>query len=204
LSLVLFTLLAAGGVVAGRWLARSIRGAGVSAASVRTGEAPAAAGDSLVGLPCGLGDVVVRTAERDEAWLAGALVFSEDRAVAALFVAPEAGVDRAIFARNDGPELTWLSPLAPHDLGAITEPPHTLERAGVRYERARRLPVRVVRLGSGAPNVGDRAIIGEYVGPGAERAIVVAAGPQTVAWVGVALEEREYDVLPSGKATLDG
>jgi hypothetical protein len=197
-SLVVDVLVAAGGVVVGRWLARKLR-------PRRAGEtAPAEDGTTLSAVsalalfPCKLGDVVVRTAERDEAWLAGALVFEEERPVVALFVAPEAGTDRAVLARDSDDGLTWLSPLPAQQLALTSDPPHSIEHAGVRFERARRLPVRVTRVGSGAPNVGDRAVIAEYTGPGAERIVVVAGSDQTLAWAGVALERREYDVLPGG------
>ena len=62
--------------------------------------APPAAGPPPATFPCKLGDVVVRAAEGDEAWLAGVLMFEEDRPVAALFVAPEAGGNRAVFVRD--------------------------------------------------------------------------------------------------------
>src|SRR5439155_880129 len=55
--------------------------------------------DPLDGFACKLGDVIIR-AGGDEAWLAGALVLAEDAPVAVLFVAPEAGSDRAVRARD--------------------------------------------------------------------------------------------------------
>jgi hypothetical protein len=62
--------------------------------------------------------------------------------------------------------------------------------------------VRVSRVGSGAPSVGDRAVVAEYAGPAAMRLLVVAGSEQTLAWKGVALEEGEYDVLPGSPETL--
>ena len=44
----------------------------------------------------------------------------------------------------------------------------------MRYERARRLPVRVSRVGTGAPAVGERAVVAEYAGPAGARLLVVA------------------------------
>jgi hypothetical protein len=61
----------------------------------------------------------------------------------------------------------------------------------------------VTRRGSGAPSVGERAVVAEYAGPGAELIVVVAGTERTLAWIGVALAKGEYDVLPGGKATLD-
>ncbi len=159
--------------------------------------------DLPTSFPCKLGDVVVRVAERDEAWLAGGLVFAEERPVAALFIAPEAGGDRAIFVRDvPGAGVTWLAPIAVDAPAVTREPPHALEHDGVRYERARRLPVSVVRVGSGAPSVGDRAIVAEYAGPAAMRLLIVAGAEQTLSWQGVALGDGEYDVLPGSPDTL--
>jgi hypothetical protein len=200
LSLVVDALIVVGGLALGRWIARRV-GAGRPRATTRTPEKAVAASDPFAALPCRLGDVVVRSLERDEAWLAGALVLEEDHPVAALFVAPEAGGDRAVFARDaPGSGITWLWPLAPGDLPLTKEPPHALEYDGAHFERARRLPVRVARVGSGAPTVGDRAVLAEYAGPGTQRIVVVAGTERTMAWKGVALTPSDYDVLPGGGA----
>jgi hypothetical protein len=206
-SLVVEGLLIAGGIVVGRWIARAIRTRGARSEPARPAAA-AEANDAPAELPatfaCKLGDVVVRVAERDEAWLAGALVFSEEHPTAALFVAPEAGADRALFVRDaPGAGLVWLAPLAADELPLTKDPPHALEHGGTRFERSRRLPVRVARQGSGAPNVGDRAIVAEYAGPAAERLVVVAGSDATLAWRGVLLGEGEYDVLPGSKETRE-
>jgi hypothetical protein len=213
-SLVIDLVVLAGGLVLGRRIAKGLRRRPPDDAP---GTAPpqddaSPKGDGLAGFPCRLGDVVVRTAERDEAWLAAALVFEEDHAVAALFVAPEAGADRAIFAREGAQGLVWLAPLGPlatAEVASTSDPPFVIEHAGVRFDRDLRLPVRVARLGAGAPNVGERAVLGVYVtattgrAPAAARIVVVAGSEQMLAWIGVALEPGEYDVLPGGKATLD-
>jgi hypothetical protein len=202
-SLVVDALIVVGGLALGRWIARSVRGRRPRA-TARTSEAPVAESDPFAALPCRLGDVVVRALERDEAWLAGALVLEEDRPVAALFVAPEVGGDRAVFARDaPGSGITWLWPLAAGDLPLTKEPPHALEHDGAHFERARRLPVRVARVGSGAPSVGDRAVLAEYAGPGTQRILVVAGTERTIAWKGVALAPTDYDVLPGGGAPVD-
>lgn len=206
MSLVLDAVVVAGGVVVGRWIARRIRRRFASKAG---GEPPPSqAGrpsrDAFAGFRCRLGDVIVRVAERDEAWLAGALVLEEEQPVAALFVAPEAGGDRAVFVRRaEGSGVTWLSPLPEGEVTLGAEPPHVIEHHGARFERARRLPVRVVRVGSSAPAVGERAIMAEYAGPAVERLIVLAGTDRQLAWRGVALAEGEYDVLPGGQGTLD-
>jgi hypothetical protein len=207
-TLLVDALVVGGAIVVGRWIFGKVRarraGAGGGPGAGAAGEPPAPPRDPLAGFPCRLGDVVLRTGERDEAWLAGALVLEEQRPVAALFVAPEAGGDRALFVRDaPGAGFVWLAPLAPGALALTKEPPSALELEGTRFERSRRLPVRVVRVGSGAPAVGDQAIVAEYAGPAADRLLVVAGTDATLAWRGVALREGEYDVLPAGKRTLE-
>jgi hypothetical protein len=202
-TLLVDAVVIVGGVAFGRWIVRRLRTKRASEAVEAGGaEGPAEpeARDLPATFPCKIGDVVMRVVEGDEAWLAGAMVLAEDRPVAALFVAPEAGGDHALFVRDaPGSGVTWLWPMAKGVLAATSDPPHTLEHEGVRYQRERRLPVRVSRVGSGAPSVGDRAVVAEYVGPGNARLLIVAGASETLAWKGVALAEGEYDVLPGGK-----
>ena len=206
MTFLLDAALVVGGLALGRWLVRRIRSRGPAAPPGPTADgAPpvTAVRPPPASFPCKLGDVVVRTAEGDEAWLAGALMLEEDRPVAALFVAPEAGGDRAVFVRDaPGAGMTWLTPVTKHAPPATKDPPHALEHDGVRYERSRRLPVRVSRVGTGAPSVGDRAVVAEYAGPAAMRLLVLAGSERTLTWKGVALTEGEYDVLPGGPETL--
>jgi hypothetical protein len=192
-------LLIAGGVFVGRWIARSVgaRRRGAVGEEGQQEEAPAPSRDPLRGFPCKLGDVILRTAEHDEAWLAGALIFEEDAPVAALFVAPEAGGDRALFVRAAaGSGIVWLAPLPSGAIAKTSEPPHALELEGTRFERIRRLPVHVSRVGSGAPDVGTKAIILEYAGAASERVVVVAGSERQASWRGALLSDGEYEVLP--------
>jgi len=206
-TLLLDAAVIVGGLAIGRWIVRRVRARREDAAPTAPGadaHARPAAHGPPASFPCKLGDVVVRVAERDEAWLAGALMLEEERPVAALFVAPEAGGDRAIFVRDvPGAGMTWLAPIPEGAPAGTKDPPHALEHEGVRYERARRLPVRVSRVGSGAPSVGDRAVVAEYTGPAGMRLLIVAGSEQTLAWKGVALREGEYDVLPGSPETLE-
>jgi hypothetical protein len=207
-TLLLDAAVIVGGLALGRWIVRRVRAGRAETAP----EAPGVAAepgpvhhDPPASFPCKLGDVVIRVAERDEAWLAGAMMFEEERPVAALFAAPEAGGDRAVFVRDaPGAGMTWLTPITEDAPAARGDPPHALEHDGVRYERARRLPVRVSRVGSGAPSVGDRAVVAEYAGPAAMRLLIVAGSERTLAWKGVALGEGDYDVLPGSAETLRG
>jgi hypothetical protein len=191
----------AGGIMLGRLVRFAILGR--RSAPDGIDETHAKGQDLFPGMPCRLGDVVVRRMEGDEAWLAGALVFFEERPVGALFVAPEARRDRAVMARESRAELAWLSPTSAEESVAGRDPPSTIEHEGTRFDRTRRIPVRVERVGTGAPSVGATAIVAEYSGPGAERYVVVVGKDGTFAWRGVALEESEYDVLPGGRSTLD-
>ena len=172
------------------------RSAPATATATATATAIATATDAWAAFACRLGDVLVRRLDGDEAWLAGALVFSEQRPIAVLFVAPKAGGDGAVFVRDGA--LTWMSPLEGEPAASAREPPHAFEHAGVRFERTRRIPVAVERAGTGAPAVGHRAVLAEYTGPGADRVVVVAGNEAVLAWSGTALSEGEYDVLPGG------
>jgi len=205
-TLVVDAVLVVGGIALGRWIVRRISAR--RAQALPQGPSPAkaepepATRDLPPSLPCKLGDVVVRVAGGGEAWLAGALVLGEDRPVAALFAAPEAGGDLALYVRDvPGAGITWLSPLPDGAVAATKEPPHTIEHDGVRFERARRVPVRVSRAGTGAPWPGDQAIVAEYTGPGADRILVLAGTEKVLAWKGVLLAEGEYDVLPGTDTT---
>ncbi len=206
MSAALEALIIAGGILIGRLIARAAR---PHKAAPRTEPdaavgLPATSSDSFAAFPCTLGDVVVRRAEGDEAWLSAALLFTEDRPVAALFVAPDAVVDHAVFVRDGTREVLWLLPLAEgHHLPAPGgEPPAAIESGGARYARRRRLPVHVEERGKAAPKVGRTAILAEYAGPGADAILLVVGAEATLAWEGRSLPEERYDVLPGGAANL--
>ncbi len=158
----------------------------------------------LEGFPCQLGDVILRITG-EEAWLAGGLVLSEEVPVAALFVAPDAGHDCAIYVRPKPREAVyWLEPLDPGAVLVGGEPPSSVEHGGIRFDRARRLPLRPKRIGVGAPDVGDALVLAEYHSAGAERLLVVKASTGTTrAYRGLELEGSTYEVIASGKSTLD-
>jgi hypothetical protein len=167
---------------------------------MRTAEGPQA---HLDGFPCQLGDVVMRLTG-EEAWLAGGLVLSEDAPVAALFVAPEAVQDCAIYARPAPREaLFWLAPLDPGAVLVGGEPPTSVEHGGIRFERVRRLPLRPKRIGTGAPDVGDAVLLAEYASSGAERLLVMrSTSGVSHAFRGLELEPSSYEVIASGRSTL--
>lgn len=208
---------ASGVMLVGRWLANRRRpdaGAPDDAKAAKEAEraggdaAPEAAAargeaDRIEGFPCQLGDVVMRVTG-EEAWLAGGLVLSEDAPVAILFVAPDAGHDCAIYVTPRPREaLLWLSPLDPTAVLVGGEPPTSVEHGGVRFERERRLPLRPRRLGVGAPDVGDSVIVAEYASTGAERLVVLKTPVGSRAYRGLALDASAYEVIASGRATID-
>jgi len=147
--------------------------------------------------PCVVGDVVVRTDGGEESWLAGAIVLREgELAACVLYVAPDAGGDRAVYARaRPHDELAWLRPVV---LEVGREPPAAIELEGSRFERARRLPMHAATVGEGAPDLGPTVVLGEYVGSGGAVAVVLAGSAGSRAWRGVTLAKDEYEVWTSG------
>jgi hypothetical protein len=159
--------------------------------------------EHLVGFPCQLGDVLMRLTG-EEAWLAGGLVLSEEAPVAALFVAPDAGHDCAIYVRPQPREAVyWMQPLDPGAILVGGEPPSSVEHGGIRFDRVRRLPLRPKRIGVGAPDVGDAVVLAEYASAGSERLLVMRSTSGTShAYRGEELEVSAYEVIPSGNSTL--
>lgn len=211
MSLLLAGLVAAGAggaVLVGRWLAKrreSTEGKKETRPETSEVEARASADptDVIAGFACQLGDVIMRVTG-EEAWLAGGLVLSEEVPVAILFVAPEAKQDCAIYARPKPREaIQWLAPLDPAVVLVGGEPPTSVEHEGLRFERSRRLPLRPKRVGVGAPDVGDSVVVAEYESAGNERLLVLKGGAGTRAFRGVELEASSYEVIASGKRTLD-
>jgi hypothetical protein len=216
-SLILTGLVIAGTsgalVAVSRWIARRREGAPPVAvgppptteqAELERKKALAAKEGSLEGFPCQLGDVLMRLTG-EEAWLAGGLVLSEEMPVAALFVAPDAKQDCVIYVRPPPRDAVfWLEPLDPGAVLVAGEPPSSVEHGGVRFDRARRLPLRPRRIGVGAPDVGDSVLVAEYNSAGAERLLVLkATNGVTKAYRGVELEPSMFEVIPSGRSTLD-
>lgn len=219
MSLLLAGLIAAsasGAALVGRWLARrrddvpetpddkEPAGTRPKTKSKPAAATPASVETKLEGFPCQLGDVVMRLTG-EEAWLAGGLVLSEEMPVSVLFVAPEAKQDCVLYVRPaPRASLAWLAPLDAASVLLHGEPPNAIEHEGVRFERVRRLPLRAQRLGVGAPNVGDAVVVAEYSSAGAERLVVLkATNGSSFAYRGLELEPSAYEVIASGRSTLD-
>jgi hypothetical protein len=206
LSLLLASCGLAGGVLLGRAIVRAVRAAGTSGSSdvSRRGEDGPPREDRegdgkvdlLAGFPCQLGDVILAS-NGEEAWLAGALVLRERMPMATLFIAPDAGGDRAVFARPlPDASLLWLGPIAPGTLQIGREPPFSLEHERLRFERMRRIPYGVERIGTGAPDLGDEVIVAEYSAATGDRILVITGSAGERAWRGRVLEGGTYDLLP--------
>ena len=164
----------------------------------------AASEAQLDGFPCRLGDVILRSTG-EEAWLAGAVVLHETDAppLFALFLSPDSGGDRAVLAEPaEDAALLWLRPIK--DLGVRGEPPSAIEHEGAHFDRRRRLPLHAARIGTGTPDVAKSLIFAEYTGVGDSRLIVLSGDGACHAYLGQSLLAGSYDVLPSGKSTLDG
>ncbi len=214
MSLILTSLVVAGGVMMGRWIARSALpksdateeeeptdDEGASAKRALVAAAPKE--DPLLNFSCQLGDVVIR-AGGEEAWLAGAIVFSEEMPAAVLFIAPDAGSDRALFLRpKPAEEMVWLMPIREGEIELGPEPPSSLEHEGERFERLRRLPFGAQRIGTGAPDVGAEVVVAEYKSLPGDRILVVVGSGMARAWRGMLLEPGMFDVLAVGKSTLE-
>jgi hypothetical protein len=145
-------------------------------------------------LPLALGDVV--SSGHEERWLAGAVVAREGgQVIAALLLAPEGTKQHAVAVFAPPRRDVWW--MAPTDLVSPAEPPATVELGGVALQRKARLPVTFERLGQGAPDVGEEGLWAVY-GHGRDVAVVIASLGKAHAWVGVRLEEGEYDRLGGG------
>ncbi len=146
--------------------------------------------------PCQLGDVVTTTAG-ESAWLGGVLILSEEHLVAALFVAPEAERDRALYVTpKPRQKLFWLEPLVAAMVVIGAQPPTTLEIDNVTFRRVRRLPCRAEVRGSGAPDLGEIITVIEYGSLGSERLVVLRApSGACAAYRGSELAEGTFEVV---------
>ena len=203
---MIFTLLVltlCGGLAGGGWAVRARRLAAEASKRRAEDKAPGEVYSALPGSPCQLGDVVLK-ATGEEAWLAGALVFEEDALSCVLFCSPDKGGHSAVFVRVDpGAPLIWLRPIDPTSVLAMKEPPQSLELEGIRFERARRLPLKARVIGTGVPHVGSTAILAEYRTPSAEALLIVAGDERSLAYRGEVVSEGLFEVIASGKRTLD-
>jgi hypothetical protein len=153
--------------------------------------APAAlpAAKPLEGFPVELGDVI--SSGDEERWLSGAILAREQTVVTVIFFAPE-GREHWVVVAYPLPErnIFWLRPVT---VVSPAEPPAALEIGGINMHRKNRLPVRLERVGQGAPDVGATGILATYSAGAREVAIVLTSGDQCLAWSGRSIDSSEYD-----------
>ena len=203
MSLVLALLVAGGGaLVAGlttRWMGSRKRADANASAKPATAPPvpaqPAPTPLSTAGFDVDLGDVVEIAGQ--ELWLESAWLLSEaGDAVVALYAARE-----AVLVVLPPPKRTVYL-LDAVELRVPDEPPATLESAGVRFERVRRIPVRVTSIGESAPLPWDEALLAEYRGLGGDALWLLGRAGRAKAWQGRVVGESEIERWGGGGATL--
>lgn len=143
-----------------------------------------------------LGDVVEIGGR--ELWLERGWVLSEgDEAVVVMFSAKEA----TLVTLPAPSRASYL--LDPVELAFPGDPPPTLESAGVRFERVRRLPVRVEPLSKSPPLPWDQALLSEYRGLATDALFVLGNAGRIRAWQGRLVGESEIERWGGGKSTLE-
>lgn len=157
---------------------------------------------NVSGFACQLSDVVM-LGTGEEAWLCGAVSFSEEKGgkgaqLAVLFSGPNMSGERFVLARKHAgaEDLFWLRKVDALPPYPGAEPPHVIELDGVRFDRERRLPVYTVRLGVDAPSFDEEVVLAEYHASTEERLFVVTASSRCHAYRGERLMQGMYDVLP--------
>ncbi len=142
-----------------------------------------------------LGDVVEIAGQ--ELWLErGWLLREAGEVVAALFGARE----KTLLVLPAPSRRVYL--LDEIELALPEEPPATLESGGIRFERARRLPVELEPLAKTPPLPWDHALFGEYRGLGNDVIFVLGRGAHAKIWQGRVAVESEIERWGGGAATL--
>ncbi|MFO0567489.1 MAG: hypothetical protein U0263_17660 [Polyangiaceae bacterium] len=142
-----------------------------------------------------VGDVVEIGGQ--ELWFEeGWLLREGDEPVVALFRAHEAAVVAL------PPPNGTLYVLDEVELVLPSDPPSSVESKGVRFERVRRLPVRVTALGKSAPLPWEEALLVEYRGLGRDALWVLGRGGRARAWQGRSVHPSEIVRWGGGERTL--
>lgn len=149
-----------------------------------------------LGFEIELGDVVEIGGR--ELWLERAWLFSEaGDAVAALFSAREA----TLVVSPPPARRVWV--LDEVEIALPPEPPATLESRGVRFERARRIPVTVKALGKSPPLPWDQAVFAEYRGLAGDALFTLGKDGRAKAWQGRIASDSEIERWGGGERTLE-
>jgi hypothetical protein len=127
------------------------------------------------------GDVV--SVDGRDHWFQGAWLLSEiDLPVAAFFFASDATIAAPAAPRTE------LYSLAPCEVELGAGAPFSVEEAGIRFERERRIPVELMRFGSAPELPAREALFLEYRGFGGDVLLVISYGSRSSAWLGRTLE----------------
>jgi hypothetical protein len=196
---LLTALAAAAGILVGQFVARKWIG---RPKPETVSDPPPPPPRPPVGFAVRVGDVVMTTSD-GEAWVSGALVFSDASAVSALFFGPDKGDAHALYTHVEpATELGWLAPLSDQDARALlTSAPVTLERGGRRFEQTCRLPLFTQVVGEGTPEIGPQIILREYASEGGHLIVALYDGPRILGFEGRWKHSHEYELVePSGES----
>jgi hypothetical protein len=186
--LVVAALLVAGGAMIGALAARALGRRRVSmAADDERARAALSSREQTPGLA--VGDVV--SVRGEHAWLEGGwMLYEGSRRVGAVLFAPE-----LVLVEAAGPRPAWYKAW-PAALGIATtlpEPPASLEHDGERFERRRRIPVRIEPLGEAPAPPGEAALFAEYYGLSGDCLWMVRSALATAAFRGARLRDEELE-----------
>jgi hypothetical protein len=147
------------------------------------------------GIDVELGDVVDVAGQ--ELWLETAWLLSESGdVIAALFGAREATLVVVPRPRRGVYLLREVALSVPED------PPSTVEAGGVRFERIRRIPVRITAVGASPPLPWDEALYVEYRGLAGDALFLLGRGGRAKAWQGRLVAESDIERWGGGAETL--
>ncbi len=142
-----------------------------------------------------LGDVI--DVEKRSLWLRHAWLASEGKeAIAALMFAEE---DVVVMQPGAGLRVCLTRPV---ELAVGEEVPSAMEVAGARFERVRRLPVRLQPLGESPQPPFDEATLSELRGIAGEVLWVLSHGSLCKAYVGRSLDPSDVEYWGGGSLTV--
>jgi hypothetical protein len=186
--LVAGALLVAGGAMIGALAARALGRRRVSTgADDERARAALSNPEHTPGLA--VGDVVCVRGEH--AWLEGGwMLYEGSRRVGVVLFAPD-----VVLVESAGPRPTWYKawPAALGIASTVPEPPASLEHDGERFERRRRIPVRVEPLGVAPAPPGEAALFAEYHGLSGDCLWMVRSSLATAVFRGARLRDEELE-----------
>lgn len=133
-----------------------------------------------------------------ELWLVSGWLLSEGNE--AIFAVLFSSGDEALVLRPHGNALPVL--VKETTIEIAEQAPNTLESDGVRFERARRLPVTLTALGDAPEPPWTETLVCEYRGLAGESLWLLGHGKFARAWQGRALSASEIELWGGGAATL--